>query len=373
MFKKTILISLIITNACISQNIDWAQQDLLFMHDAIRDNHPGMHNELDPNFKEHFSLHYQIAQNQLKTCTTDEQKVETIRSFIASFNDAHMQIRYKEFQTNSTHQQAKRNSFAIADLDNSVCWITLPTFQPNAQEKESLQTIIDTLAQKQQTFTSNDCIVFDIRGNGGGNSMFARDIVFALFGQDYARYCADTLYKDVLVDWRASQSNITYLKQVREKNSNDPQQVAFVQWLTHVIEGMQQALDESKPYFRQQNKTQLDDIQHPPVNPLKARIIMIVDNRCFSAALDFIDYLKAMNHDVVLMGKTTGSDSLYMDINQSELPSKKGSFALPMKVYRNRIRGHNEPYAPDIIYQGNINDTIVLQQFVTKYIGGLHD
>ncbi len=365
---KEMLALLLIGSICLSQDIDWAQQDLDFIHDAIRDNHPGMYNELDPDFKEHFSLHYQIAQDQLKACATDEQKIETIRSFITSFNDAHMQIRYKEFQKNSTHEQVKRNPFAITDLDNSVCWITLPTFQPNAQEKESFQTIIDTLAQKQQTFTSNDCIVFDIRGNGGGNSMFARDIVFALFGQDYARYCADTLYKDVSVDWRASQGNITYFQQVKEKNSSDSQQTEFVQWLNHVIEGMQQALSDEKIYFTQKNNKQDEVLSEQPINPLKARIIVIVDNRCFSAALDFIDYLKAMDHSVILIGETTGADSLYMDINQSELPSKKGNFALPMKVYRNRIRGHNEPYIPDIVYQGDINDTVALQQFVKSLL-----
>lgn len=52
-----------------------------------------------------------------------------------------------------------------------------------------------------------------------------------------------------------------------------------------------------------------------------------------------------------------------------ELPSKLGHLAYPIKVYRNRMRGHNQPYDPDIAYQGNIDDTDALGQwFLTEVI-----
>lgn len=366
--KKLMLTSLLtivsIANSCFANNTDWAQQDLLFMHDAIRDNHPGMYNEYDPQFKDFLTLQYKATLNKLKSCTNDSEKIALLRSFVASFDDAHLRIEGKAFhQQSNTTQEARQQcrTFGITKLNNNVCWISLPTFEPNAQEQVSLKTITLTL-EKQLRLTP--CIVFDIRGNRGGNPMFARNIVQALFGQEYTRYYLEKLYSKVAVDWRASKANIAYFTQLKEKNSNDPKQTNFVQWLTHVIDGMQHALDEGKPYFRQQNNTQLNDAQQQPINPLRARIVVIVDGDCISTALDFIDYLKAMNHNVVLMGQTTGSDSLYMDVNQVPLPSGKGTLIVPMKIYRKRPRGQNESYIPDVTYYDDMHDTSKMQHFV---------
>lgn len=55
------------------------------------------------------------------------------------------------------------------------------------------------------------------------------------------------------------------------------------------------------------------------------------------------------------MGKTTSADSLYMELRSIPVPSGKGFLNIPTKVYRNRPRGHNVPYVPDIPCN---NDTI---------------
>ncbi|MFP5341288.1 MAG: hypothetical protein ACLGIW_22960, partial [Gammaproteobacteria bacterium] len=47
------------------------------------------------------------------------------------------------------------------------------------------------------------------------------------------------------------------------------------------------------------------------------------------------------------VGETTGADSVYMVGSQSRLPSGN-KLVLPVKVWRNRVRGNNEPLVPDV-------------------------
>lgn len=87
---------------------------------------------------------------------------------------------------------------------------------------------------------------------------------------------------------------------------------------------------------------------------MTAKIVVIIDAFCMSATLDFIDALKAMDQQVILVGETTDADSVYMEIRIADLPSGKGQFQFPIKMYSNRLRGHNVPYVPDIPYPQTI-------------------
>ena len=68
------------------------------------------------------------------------------------------------------------------------------------------------------------------------------------------------------------------------------------------------------------------------------------------------------------MAKKTRGDRLYMELRSSALPSKLGKFGFPIKVYRNRYRGDNESYMPDILYDGDIANTARLQSFILDEI-----
>ena len=49
----------------------------------------------------------------------------------------------------------------------------------------------------------------------------------------------------------------------------------------------------------------------------------------------------------VHLGQETSSDTLYIDIAFVTLPSGNG-FMIPLKVWRNRLRGNNETLKPDV-------------------------
>ncbi len=87
---------------------------------------------------------------------------------------------------------------------------------------------------------------------------------------------------------------------------------------------------------------------------MTAKIVVIIDAFCMSATLDFIDTLKSIDQNIILLGESTDADSVYMEIRIADLPSGKGQFQFPIKMYRNRLRGHNVPYVPDMPYPQTI-------------------
>ena len=53
-----------------------------------------------------------------------------------------------------------------------------------------------------------------------------------------------------------------------------------------------------------------------------------------------------------------------MEVRGVTLPSGIASLNLPVKVFRNRPRGHNEAYVPAMRYEGDINDTAAVEKWL---------
>lgn len=64
------------------------------------------------------------------------------------------------------------------------------------------------------------------------------------------------------------------------------------------------------------------------------------------------------------VGLPTYADSVYMELRQIELPSGIARMGTPIKVYRNRPRGNNQPYVPTHRFAGNILDTPALETWI---------
>lgn len=62
----------------------------------------------------------------------------------------------------------------------------------------------------------------------------------------------------------------------------------------------------------------------------------------------------------VQVGRETSADTVYMEIRQASLPSGLAEVAVPMKVYRGRARGNNEPQRPQYVIEGDMSDDAAL-------------
>ncbi|WP_395477267.1 S41 family peptidase [Rickettsia endosymbiont of Pantilius tunicatus] len=73
------------------------------------------------------------------------------------------------------------------------------------QEFNSLLAII-------KNFRKKNIIVFDLRGNQGGNSDYGSKLIDQLFEKNYATQQRNLAYKNAYVDWRVSLNNLNHVK-----------------------------------------------------------------------------------------------------------------------------------------------------------------
>ena len=336
------------------------QRDLDFIQKTVLENHPGVYNHLDPHFLEQVTKSYAVAKLALNQAHSEEEKVQALKIFGKSFNDSHLWVQYdlKKDSTDKTSTGSISRIFDVQKLENAT-WISIPTFAPSTSQISSLQEIIRTLPQLR-----DETIIFDLRGNGGGNSEFGIQLLKALFGDEYATHRLAKEKQNIYVEWRASSGNLEHIKNfIPMLKQQFPESHPVIQWAESTCKGMQNALASGSYYYTEPKPSKNPPQMNRP-SPFKGKVIAIIDKGCGSACLDFLDGLNAMQSNTLFIGEPTGSDSVYMELRTIKLPSSKGTFGFPIKVYRNRPRGHNVPYVPDVRYHGDLNDTLALQKFV---------
>lgn len=66
------------------------------------------------------------------------------------------------------------------------------------------------------------------------------------------------------------------------------------------------------------------------------------------------------------LGEATNADTAYTQIAymQSQYLKETYNFMVPVKQWNKRLRDDNQPYIPDVIYAGDINNDRALKQWV---------
>ena len=336
--------------------------DIEFISKTIMENHPGPHNSLDPEFNKTLKLANQDVLDSIDKVKTLEDHNEVLQKYAKHFNDSHLNISapVKLRKAPADFYQVKK--FELKEFMPQVTWVTLPTFDPNNQQQNELNKIIAQLPN----YRDHKLLIFDLRGNGGGDSYWGTKILGALFGDDYAHEKISAMDQNVYVDWRVSTENLAYLSdlinRLKKQYGNKSEGAILRQKL---YDGMFAAQQEGIPLYSERDEANTRSSENNQ-NLCHAKIIAIIDRQCGSACLRFIDELKSLNHPVKLWGQRTGADSLYMQARTVALPSKLGHLSFPMKVYRNRKRGDNEPYRPDVEFVGDIKNTPEVEQWVKE-------
>lgn len=337
------------------------QQDLDFIYQTIIANHPGIYNTADPDFKANTVRFYDITKQKLAKTSELVSQESVISQFAQSFADPHLGVQWNHKSSSNAVPPRYNHPFKAETLNNNIVWVTLPTFELNKEQESGFEIITQELAK----YRSNKVIVFDIRGNDGGNSYYGDLLLYSLFGQNYVnnKNYLNARRNNTYADWRASPTNLSRITCSISKKNNDNDDR---EWLLTVKHGMESSIRDNNPYYRDYEYS-ADLTTTAPKSQFNGKIILIINQDNYSAALSFIDEVKLLAPQSILVGQTTGADRLYTDINSIPLPSGLGDFIYPMKVYRNQVRADNEHYHPDMPF-ANISDTMALQQLVIKLI-----
>ncbi len=318
------------------------QADLDFAYNTILENHPGVYNELDPEFSKRLDEEFEKSQKCLLANESERDCIGVVEAFAKSFHDPHCWIRYKRGEEEEKIFKVSENFSLIETETGSM--IRLPTFELSYEQTLFLKALLQKLPDLRKGF-----VVFDVRGNGGGNSAWGEAILLALFGEQYAQKCLAEMQRAVYVEWRASLGNLLHLQKLAHHiETQFGTKAPETDWIQNLCEKMAGAIAQGSVFYRELSPPPIEIQEEAKKNLMQGAVIVVIDAQCASACLDFLDGLKAMAPGVIFVGEPTGFDSEYMELRTVDLPSGQGTLGFPIKVYRNRPRGGGVPHFPDI-------------------------
>lgn len=267
--------------------------------------------------------------------------------------------RIKELNRIRTAQE-----FGIRETAHGGVWVSIPSFNAKSpQNLAALNQIIDKIGQYQKA----DYIVIDLRGNGGGNSAFGEKLIEQLFGKETLEWL-DNKY-NTFAEWRASKISISYLEsalQYLEKalGKDSPVYESFTQDLVNIKEAVKRGI----PLVRSAESQKWPEAgATPPPTPLKAKIFVVTDGFCGSSCLSFCDLILHYP-GVIQVGLPTFGDNAYTEAMQIPLPSGLGTLIMSVKILRNLPRKDYAPYSPQYRFEGNMDDTPALEEWIWQII-----
>lgn len=262
------------------------------------------------------------------------------------------------------HLADTRRSFRPANgwhtMSGGGYWITTSSFNADPTEPNfnELTRLLEQLAAETEELQRSPLVVLDVRGNSGGASQWSIALARLIWGAT----AVDALPGSSWVEWRTSEANIAQLRGFLLKLEKAPDaSPELLRMLETVTSGMTRARADGVALWREPSESMADAA---PTGGLIApgqtgRVVIVADAACGSACLDALDLWKRLG--ALQVGVETSADSLYMDVRPERLPSGMSRISVPMKVFRGRARGSNEPHAPDHRYAGDMRDTHALE------------
>jgi hypothetical protein len=237
----------------------------------------------------------------------------------------------------------RRNGY---DLVDGVLWIRAPSFMLSPEEVVALEAMLDSLQSLEGVRT----IVFDARQNAGGDSSVG-DRIFsaATGGLSYDTTGIERL-PVIYAQWRVSDvaidSGRKFVERRRAQYGASSDQLRYAE---SRLQAMLKARETGAPWVEQIAGPRMDREEirrrHGHLENFTGPVVLLTDRGCASACLDFADLVLSVP-GAVHAGEETSADAVYIDTTFVTLPSGNG-FVLPLKVWRNRLRGNNETLIPD--------------------------
>ena len=288
--------------------------------------------------------HLPTADN-LRNCTFVTRSGQLL-NFPVAYHPIDQDLFFDSFPRGQDGSRRAVNDFEIKE---NVLWVRAGNFDLRAEsaELEELNAMLDGL----RATGSTRAIVFDVRGNGGGDSGIGdRILEAATGGLEFDQVDIDSLPR-YFAQWRVSDHLIRYLSSFIDRLSSlygpsSTRTAKAIAFRDKVIA----ARAAGERWVEQDAGRTLsrDDViaRRGRLRRTDARLFLLTDSGCASACLDFADVVLQVP-GATHIGQTTSADSVYMVGSDARMPSGN-HVIMPVKVWRNRPRGNNQPYVPDI-------------------------
>lgn len=253
--------------------------------------------------------------------------------------------------------------FGLTTLEDGGVWMSMPSFNgdPSDDAHKALTPMMAEWAAKQAELRAAPFVVLDLRGNGGGSSHWSKEIAVTLWGQDWVD--AHKPRPVEAIEWRASDDNLAAIQSYVDEWTAAGESAERIGWAQEIVDGMKLAQAAGRPFWRDRDSASPREASRgSPDRLVLGSVYVLTDPVCASACLDAVDLWKALG--AIQIGRETSADTVYMDVRTAALPSGLAGLVVPMKVWRGRLRGNNEPHRPAHRFDGDITDSAALQAWV---------
>lgn len=210
-------------------------------------------------------------------------------------------------------------------------WITLRTLGPEAQQ------IVQAVRNNQDALKASRLVIIDLRGNGGGDSTYAKRIAELLVGRDRVSAIEGTPSPCAGEYWRATQGNLHELQDdvLKARRDDNEQAEAFfapvVRDMAIAVAGRQAFSPELPPCAPVTPSAETSAYrQHVIQLATQTRLLLVTDHYCFSSCLIAVDLFRRLG--ALQLGETTDMSSRYIEVREILLPSGLRTFSTLQKV-----------------------------------------
>ena len=254
----------------------------------------------------------------------------------------------------------------VERLDSGrAIWVDIPSFGADEVHQPALMRALrDSLAAALKARPKWRLLVLDLRGNDAGQPQLGDEISRLLFGKKWVQQADAWLNDGVYAEWRVSAFNIRALwGMLTEIERRHGAESADARRMRLVFDSMFVALERGDSLYGQKQRRR--GMKRPSAPKQSGRIVVLTSAGCHDACLGFLDRVK-LHPAAIHVGQVTGAETSYSAAWGMQLPSGLASISLPLSVYRNRRRAHNEFHDPDVAYLGNIADSEAVRGWVLR-------
>jgi hypothetical protein len=321
-----------------------------------------------PGLNAHVPQRLRLASTALMAVDEDDRASQWPDCVVsAGGRDRRVTLRWRPIAADDLAQARMRASgIAVPQTGlrqvGDVWLVSMPSFYPQGQaELTRLQDLVGAVKANAHALHAARHVVLDMRGNTGGDSAWGFEVAEALWGD--AAVSAVEASMPSTIDWRVSARNASSLRGEAAMIRRQGQADAGA-YFAKLADRMDAALRRHDVFMREPG----DPVAPVPhlTSPFAHPVYLLTTPHCASACLDFADLMNGLA-GVARIGLETSSDTDYLEVAQAKLPSGKATLRYAMKVYRQRKRGANESYRPDIAWPGgDMNDATI-----TAWVDGL--
>lgn len=240
-------------------------------------------------------------------------------------------------------------------------WIALQRLNDNAM------AVVNDVRAQSEAMRRAPFVVLDLRGNGGGSSLFGREIANALMGREHVAAILGEVDDPCASVWRTSDLNIATLEEY-SRTLGATRGPEVKQLLDRLLAQARDARDAGQAYsgptICPRSASRAADV---PPSLMRGRMAILTDLSCFSSCLAVVDDFRKLG--ALQLGQATDAATRYTEVRDVAMPSGLSTFSTLQAMAPSEPPSIG-PFVPDRVYPGDIADTAALEAWVLAQLNG---